>query len=141
MAPRDECELGGGEHAPGSDEFVFGPGPRRGRLVIAVLAGLGRDQHHHVGHAVLDGGDGFGDHADPESQALPGRPDPKVVDQRRRLRARADAVDVVEGQSRIVQCAQNRLDRQAARGFAVQAAPLTRVMHADDRRGALTRCH
>lgn len=141
VAPGDEREFGGGEHAPGRDELVFGPGPRRGGLVVAVFAGLRRDQHHHVGHAVLDRGDRLGDHADPEGQALPGRADPQVVDQRGRLRARADAVDVVEGQPGIVERAQDRLDRQAARRFAVQPTSLPGVVHPDDRRGAPRRAH
>ena len=75
VASGDQRELGGGEHSPGRHEFVLGPGPRRRGLVIAVFTRLGGDQHHDVGHAVLDRGGRLGDHADPEAQPLPGRAD------------------------------------------------------------------
>jgi hypothetical protein len=96
VPPGNQGELGGGEHSPGRHEFVLRSSPRRRRLVIAVFTGLGGDQHHHIGHAVLDRGGRLGDHADPECKSLPCRANPQVVDQSGGQRSRTDPVDVVE---------------------------------------------
>ena len=62
--------------------------------MIAVFAGLGGDEDDGLGEAVLDGRGRLGDHAQPETEALPGRSESQVVDQRRGQRTRGDAVDV-----------------------------------------------
>jgi hypothetical protein len=82
--------------------------------VIAVFTSLGGDQHHHIGHAVLDRGGRLGDHADTEGQPLPGGAESQVVDQRGGQQARADSVHVVEAQPGVVESAPNRLERQAS---------------------------
>ena len=90
---RDERELRGGEHAPRRHELVLRPCPRSRRLVVAVFTGLGGDKDDGLGEAVLDGRRRFGDHAQPETEALPGGSETQVVDQRRGQLTRCDAVD------------------------------------------------
>ena len=73
------------------------------RLVIAVFTGLGGDKDDSLGEAILDGRRRFGDHAQPETEALPGGSETQVVDQRGGQRTRCDAVDGSQLDSRIGQ--------------------------------------
>ena len=136
---RDERELRGGEHAPRRHELVLRPCPRSRRLVIAVFTGLGGDKDDSLGETVLDGRRRFGDHAQPETEALPGRSETQVVDQRRGQRTRCDAVDGVQLDSRIGQRAPYRFECQAPRRLAVQPSALSCVVDTDDGGGTLPR--
>ncbi len=104
--------------------------------MVAVRTGLGSDQDDRLGHSVLDRRRRFGDHAQPETEALPGGPEPQVVDQGRGQLTRRDAVNGLQLDSRVVQCATHRFEGEAPRGLAVEPSALSGVVDTDDGSGA-----
>ena len=100
--------------------------------MIAVFAGLGCDKDDGIGEAILDGRRRFGDHAQPETETLPGGSETQVVDQRGGQRTRRDAVDGSQLDSRIGQRAAYRFQCQASRRLAVQSPALSCVVDTYD---------
>ena len=104
--------------------------------MVAILACLGGDEDDGLGHTVLDRRGRLGDHAQPETEALPGRSESQVVDQCRGQLTRGDAVDGVQSDSGVVQGAPDGFDSEAPRCLSVEPSALSRVVDTDDGGGA-----
>src|SRR5262249_47860377 len=97
------------------------------------LTGLGGDQDDGLGETVLDGRRRFGDHAQPETETLPGGSETQVVYQRGGQRTRRDAGDGIQLDSRLVEGTAYRFQGEASGRLAVQPPALSSVVDTYDR--------